>query len=181
MHESEARPRRKTVAIGGWLAGAAITLAACGFEPPKTPTITASITGLNHTDTYVATFYVNGAYGGNISRRGGGGKTTCCVELPRTYRPGLAATIRWSATNTREDLWQEKTVPVDTYGPEGGSLFVHFLPDDEVRLVVSNLHPQHPDYPGPGMPSGYKVPRQEKQRTMESIIEDVAKERRARQ
>lgn len=140
----------------------ALTLAGCDFEEPKEPTLTASISGLNHTDTYVASFYVNGAWGANIGAGEGGGKFTCCVVLPKTYRPGLTATVKWSATNTREDHWREKTVPIDAYSPDGGDLHVHFLPGDQIRLVVSNYAPWHPDYPGPGMPNGYKLPRQQK-------------------
>lgn len=117
-------------------------------SPPPDEGIGAGITGINHTDKWVAEFYVEGYYGGNISpiqEGGGGGKTSCCVILPRIYQPGMTAKVRWKPT---EEPYRETDAMIMPYPEEGGRAFVHFLPDGRVIIVISNNFPFTPSYQG---------------------------------
>ncbi|QBC44695.1 hypothetical protein C1H71_14930 [Iodobacter fluviatilis] len=88
--------------------------------------------------------------GGESSCNGRWGKTVCCVSMPREYpKEGLKVKVRWNATDTLEEHWFEKEVLVDPYPAGGGSVYVHFLPEQQVKVIVSNLYPENPDYPGP--------------------------------
>ena len=144
----------------------ALALAACqGPKAPETKeSVPVGITGINHTTTYIAEFYVEKAWGGNISdiqNGGGGGKTSCCLVIPYHYHPGLKATVRWNHSESRVDHWKESVATVLPYPDGGGQAWVNFLPDDRVVIVVSDMDtwsrgyqgehraPSHPQYRGP--------------------------------
>jgi len=115
-------------------------------------TVPAGITGINHTSTYIAAFFVNDAYGGNISKRGeggGGGTVTCCLPVPEHYTNGLKVHVRWNASNSSQDHWQERDVEVDPYPDGGGNAWVNFLPDGAVRIIVTNENLWGDSYQGP--------------------------------
>ena len=136
----------------------ALALAACQETrpPEEKESVPVGITGINHTTTYIADFYVDGAFGGNISsinNGGGGGSTTCCVILPYKYRPGLTAKARWNHTESRGDNWKETAATILPYPDGGGRAWVNFLPDDRVVIFVSNFAPWHEKYHGE-----YKAP-----------------------
>ncbi|MGQ5524608.1 DUF3304 domain-containing protein [Chitinimonas sp. PSY-7] len=131
-------------------AGGLALLAACQSAPPPKPEfIAASIAGLNHTPVYIASFSVGEGGGPNIPEWGGGGGVTCCYRLPYKYTPGMTAKVRWNATNTREAHWKEAIVPIEPYEDGGGRVWVHFFPEDKVRIVISNYGPGHPKHPAP--------------------------------
>jgi len=111
----------------------------------------ASIIAYNHTSDYIHEFYVNGAMGPNVRAHGGGGATTCCIELPQQWRSGLQAIIEWTTSQNEETVWHKKSVPLPDYGTEEGMMQVHFMPELQVMIVVSNLFAEHPDYPGPNL------------------------------
>ncbi|WP_454762999.1 DUF3304 domain-containing protein [Cupriavidus campinensis] len=111
----------------------------------------ASIGQVNHTDQYLYGFRVNGAFGANANAYGGGGPSTCCVRLPRVYRPGLTVDITYDLliNDGKDDNWKTKTaVPVEPYS-EPGSLYVHFFPNDQIRVVVSKPGPRSSKHPIP--------------------------------
>ncbi len=111
------------------------------------------IQGYNYTDTYIDSFTVNGAGGGNVfvsSPTTGGGKSTCCYSFNPSSKAQV--TIRWSAsyctyltTNRygethqwRKSLFREVQVPVaDFSGGEPAALEVHFYPDGHVEAAVT--------------------------------------------
>ncbi|MBP6654129.1 MAG: DUF3304 domain-containing protein [Propionivibrio sp.] len=153
--------------LGVLLAGLALALTLTACQEPKEPDnkegVPVGITGINHTTTYIADFYIDGAFGGNISNinnGGGGGSTTCCVVIPHHYRPGLTAKVRWNHTESRIDNWKETVATVLPYPDGGGHAWVNFLPDDRVVIVLSDMDtwsrgylgehkaPSHPDYRG---------------------------------
>jgi hypothetical protein len=126
----------------------------------------AGITGYNFTSEGVQEFYVNGQGGSNLPPYGGGGKTSCCVNVPTQWRPWLVAKIDWTMgrwTTPYEsrkhlspaaqvaccsaDRKLSKTVPIERYGVEGGRLQVFFLPNDEIKVWVYDAGPQNPDHP----------------------------------
>ena len=143
----------------------AFAISACQADkaPPESEGVPAGITGINHTRTFIAAFYVDSAWGGNIASvtdGGGGGSTTCCVVLPRHYRSGLSAKVRWNHTESVVDHWKETVAPILPYPDGAGRLWVNFLPDDRVVILVSNMPnwssgyhgdykaPEHPEYRG---------------------------------
>lgn len=140
---------------------------ACNPAPPaEVKSFAADVTGYNFTTEGVQEFYVNGKYASNLPPFGGGGGSSCCVSLPSPWRPDLMAKVDWkigdwtvpysqiSDLSTKEQIkccWKERTlsrtVPVQKYGPEGGSLQVFFLPKDEIKVWVTNYdlgHDKHP-------------------------------------
>jgi hypothetical protein len=114
----------------------------------------------------VVSFLINGEGGVlNVSPQGGGGKTACCVVLPKRWRPDLKVTVKWRVAGTWlkdaqgkdviengqqvlvEAPWQTRTVPVPEYTDKDlGHFGVHFLPNDQVQVKVSFIYPEHRDY-----------------------------------
>ena len=162
-----------------FLTGLLVVLALSACQGPKAPekkeSVPVGITGINHTTTYISEFYVEQAWGGNISsiqNGGGGGSNTCCVILPYSYHSGLTAKIRWNHTESRVDHWKEAVATVLPYPDGGGRAWVNFLPDDRVVIEVSDMPPWsrgyqgahrapvHPQYRGPEIefPKGESQP-----------------------
>jgi len=113
--------------------------------------INASIGPVNHTDQFLYGFRVNGAFGANANAYGGGLAGTCCVRLPRVYRPGLTVDIDYDLTldDGSKHNWKTKIgVPVEPY-TEPGDVYVHFFPNDQIRVVVSNPGPRSSKHPIP--------------------------------
>src|SRR5450830_1496158 len=70
---------------------ALLSLSACSEQMSP-----AGITGYNHSKLHpISNFTVNDAMGSNLSQESGGGAESCCVSIPKTWRPGLKATIWW--------------------------------------------------------------------------------------
>lgn len=135
-------------------------LTACTTKvAPTDDEVAARITSYNHTPDYIHRFYVDGTWGGNSFAYGGGGKFVCCIAYPRTWHPGLTATVKWTTSSSDPNAtgdavqphWHEAVVPIERY-VEAGTLHVHFLPGGDVRLIVSSKAAGHPDYPGPSYP-----------------------------
>ena len=150
-----------TLRLVGVLAGLLVMLALSACQGPRAPekkeSVPVGITGINHTTTYISEFYVEQAWGGNISsvQEGGGGGSgnTCCIILPYHYHPGLMAKIRWNHTESRVDHWKEAMAIILPYPDGGGQAWVNFLPNDRVVILVSDSAPWHEKYRG-----GYKAP-----------------------
>ncbi|WP_149138606.1 DUF3304 domain-containing protein [Cupriavidus campinensis] len=87
------------------LAALSLAMSGCGEEP-----ISVSMVGYNHTDVGIYAFEVNGRGGPNIWPHEGGGSFTCCVTVPRVYKPGTTAKVRW--LHRIDDVPQERIVPV---------------------------------------------------------------------
>ncbi|MDO9402627.1 MAG: DUF3304 domain-containing protein [Polaromonas sp.] len=119
------------------------------------PTAGVSIVGYNHTiDRSIYTFTVDGRMGSNLRPESGGGKFSCCVDIPKTWRPGLKVRIRWEYQGGTAipppPPPQEAEVDVDVpaYTPQDlGRLAVHFYPDHQVAVVVTRMSIDHRDYP----------------------------------
>lgn len=112
--------------------------------------VNMDLTGLNYTNAWISTFSVNGYHGGGISPNGGGGSFVCCVTVPRKWQPGMKVTVRWTNDDRVDTGWKERVVPVPEYTENDlGGFFVHFYPDDSVKVLVSTKMEGHPDYPYP--------------------------------
>lgn len=85
---------------------------------------------------------------GMISGLSCGGTVVAGYPVPRTWTPGMKVKVRWNRPIKGEDNWIEKTTTIPRYD-EVGMLIVHFFPNDEVRVVVSNYYPESRYHPIP--------------------------------
>jgi Protein of unknown function (DUF3304) len=127
--------------------------------------------GANHTNEAVADVTLNGQGGIMIAYPHGTSGDICCVTVPSKWKPGLNVTITWE--NGGGWLLDEKgkevirdgkkvlvrgkrksrTVAIPQYDrPE--DLWIHFFPNDEIKLVMSKYVPGHPKHglPDPEVP-----------------------------
>lgn len=121
-----------------------------------------SLTGVQHMghDFNISEFYVDGYYGSNVGREGGGGRYVCCVMLPTRWRPGLSVEVRWSVGNwSKLDRSQtvlgdyssltfevyKAQVPVEKY-EAAEAVYVHFFAGGKARVVssIAGPGPRHP-------------------------------------
>ncbi|MCC7682699.1 DUF3304 domain-containing protein [Janthinobacterium sp. FW305-128] len=123
--------------------GAALLLSGCALKArqveeagPRT-TATAQVGIVNHTGNYIYSASVDGAGGGNMARWGAGLANICCTSIPRVWYPGMMVLVRWNMPEGHTDVIKEKMVEVEKYD-EPGDIYMHFFPNDEVRVVVSN-------------------------------------------
>ena len=135
----------------------AIGLAGCALRETQAQPddrATAQIGIVNHTGNYIYSASVDGAGGGGMSRWGAGNANICCTSIPRVWYPGMKVLVRWNMPLGVKDVIKEKVVEVEKYD-RPGSIYMHFFPNDEVRVVVSRNGPGAPDYPIPhfGTPS----------------------------
>ena len=149
-------PRRNWLVTLGFVLVSALT--ACQ-SPSREATFGASLSGIDHLANYlsVSDFSVNGTGG---FQAGTGARTTCCVVLPDKWHPGLTAHVTWNVSNWKDNARSgsyEADVPVDQYA-EHGQVWLHFLENGTVRVVVSDYYPRSPDYPGPHDPIPQKQP-----------------------
>ena len=125
-----------------------ITAALSGCDGGKT---SASITGYDHMkDISIASFSVNEGMGPNVSAEGGG-KETCCVLIPREWRPGIKLKVTWEYDKLPGDPTplppaQKAEVDLPKYKMPG-QLQVHFYNNHKIIVVVSDCSPAHPFYP----------------------------------
>jgi Protein of unknown function (DUF3304) len=101
----------------------------------------------------IGQFYVEEvAHGQNIGEQGGsfscGGLVSGGYPVPKQWVPSLTVRVRWTTFDvaTKEFSWHEKYTTIAPYA-EVGSLWVHFFPQDEVRVVVSNIGASGPEHP----------------------------------
>ena len=129
-----------------------------------------SLTGVHHMgDKFnIPQFYVDGYDGSNVGREGGGGRSVCCVMLPRKWRPGLSVEVRWAIDDFSRETPAEVAlgnfdsvmgggtyiaqVPVERY-EVAEHVWIHFFSGGKARAVSSSIgswgsrHPIHDDDP----------------------------------
>ena len=82
---------------------------------------------------------------GMISGLSCGGTVIAGYPVPRAWTPGMKVKVRWKP-NGRDYI--EKTTTIPRYDAIG-MLYVHFFPNDEVRVVVSQVGTLNPGHPIP--------------------------------
>jgi len=147
-----------------------IPLIACSDEQQakgrKPEQMVAQLSVYNHTGDYIHQSYVDDQSSGNARAYGGGGSFVCCIQYPKVWRERLTAKVRWTTSSSNpgasgpaaEEKWHEKIVPIERYSEPGTTLNIHFLPDGNVRLIITSMTAGWPGYPGPDAPkkpSGY--------------------------
>ena len=109
-----------------------------------------SMGGIDHLadNLSVTDFWVNGAAG---FQAGSGNAGVPAPSLPVKWHPGLTVHVVWDVRDWQHDKGgtHEANVPVDPYTEDGGNLWVHFLANGSVRVVVSDIFPLASNYPGP--------------------------------
>ncbi|MBK5549038.1 DUF3304 domain-containing protein [Pseudomonas sp. TH03] len=143
-----------------------LVLSSCSSNRPKM--LSTSVTGYNHTSAAINRFTVNGAVGPNLGPRIGGGSEVCCGMIPRVWTPGLRAIVEWEKdpNSNSSAKWpplgtdefraqlkkheanyshHEATVEIPKYDV-AGSLKVHFLSCDQVRVSADNIKFGEPGY-----------------------------------
>lgn len=140
------------------------SFAACGDRRAELPGKegSGSIVGANYTNNAIQSFAVDGAWGGNVHPYSGGGSYVCCARYPKQWTPTFSVLVQWRRSNGRgaDGVWQiksvEQKVPVEKYINEG-NVYVLFLPDDNVKVFVSEVGVGNPNFPSnPGYPEAAK-------------------------
>ncbi|MYM27039.1 DUF3304 domain-containing protein [Duganella sp. CY15W] len=103
---------------------------------------------VNHTGNYIYSASVDGAGGGGMDRWGAGVANICCASIPRVWQPGMKVLVRWNMPVGIQDVIKEKVVEVEKYD-RPGSIYIHFFPDDEVRVIVTSIVPYNSAHPIP--------------------------------
>jgi putative hemolysin len=136
----------------------AFTLSACASplraeeESPVQQTYGATIGIVNHTEKYIYSTTVDGGEAGHAQALSAGVGSMCCVNLPRKWHPGLKVEVGWDMPEGTKHVLKSKIVDVEKYD-RPGTLYLHFFPDDTVRVVVTNTvgaSPNHPIAPPAG-------------------------------
>ena len=126
-------------------------LSACGRDETG-----ISISAVNYTGKHIDEYWVNGYNVANVNPYETGGTFVCCVLLPKHWRKDLSVKVQWQENRYDTSLPKEKVVSIPRYEPDDlGALVVHFLPGDEVKVLVTARFVGHPDYPLP-LPSALK-------------------------
>ena len=139
--------------VANCIAAALLTICVSACHP-KENTFSSQITGYNHTDSTIASFSVNGVWGGNATLHSGGGSSTCCLQLPEPWHPGLSVKVSWEDA---QGVQHERDIPVPEYRePSLGIFNVHFLRSGEIKVFAINAGLGNPDYPLKGEEANLK-------------------------
>lgn len=138
--------------------------------------IPVAVHGVNHTAqefTFVLADPLdmeNRAGGETINAYGAGG-TMCCFNLPKQWHPELKVelhTTKWiprTPENVLPSGRQSFTLEIPVYEPgKAAELWILRTEDDTYSIVVSNLQPDHPEWPG--KTKGWPVPSLEYRQLM---------------
>lgn len=134
------------------------------FSSEEDEYLATVVIGVHHLgqDYLIPEFYINKYGGTGVQREGGGSGEMCCIMIPRRWRPGLLVEVRWrvedwshadrleiEAGNYRSvkarAMYIAK-VPVEKYS-EVYSLYVHFFPNGQVRVLTTPFSVISPDHP----------------------------------
>lgn len=134
-------------------------------------TATLNITGVDYAGRGIGAFAVvdpddpdNRGGGMSITPYSAGG-VQCCYELPEEWHEGMTVNVvvRYPLVGDTTDersanlakrqaegtVNQTIQVDVPEYNtPARGTLWVQFLPEKKASVVISDLDPSHPDFPG---------------------------------
>lgn len=141
--------------------GAALLLGSCNGS--GTQTATTMVSGVHHLGPKftIYQFYLAGASAGSNVGWSGGGDYTCCVIIPRQWRPGTFVDVRWEVHDWRNEKAEEvergenrslvpsryhARVQIERYDVPG-SVYVHFFKGGKVRLVSSMVAVNSKDHP----------------------------------
>lgn len=134
-------------------------------------TATLNITGVDYAGQGIGAFAVvdpddpdNRGGGMSITPYSAGG-VQCCYELPEEWHEGMTVNVvvrypleggtgdeisaSYAKRKAEGTLKHNIQITVPEYNtPARGTLWVQFLPEKKANVVVSDLDPSHPDFPG---------------------------------
>jgi len=132
-----------------------LQLTACAYfsrenrsQNQESETYGAQVGIVNHTARYIYTTSVGDGGGGHADAYSNGIANICCVTLPNKWHPGLSFKVGWDMPIGKAHIFKEKIVEVERYEAPG-SLYLHFFPDDYVRIVVTTWVGGSPGHPIP--------------------------------
>ncbi len=151
--------RRNATQLFAWLSSVLLlSVLMTGCAPKDAPPavvendeIGLTVEGLNYSDTSVGPFYVNDQWAGNALSYAGGRSVATSIGLPKVWRAGLTVVISWSndalyAKNPK--ALYSKVVEIPHYNDlQGGTFWVAFLPNDQIKVYASPVGPGHPKFP----------------------------------
>ncbi|MFC4930153.1 DUF3304 domain-containing protein [Massilia sp. GCM10023247] len=172
MHET--RLRRPLTMLLTWVMTISL-LSAC-----EKKTVDVNLHGVNYsgdTFTYVVSdpAKTEEGSGGELIDPFGAGGMTCCVTLPKVWRPGIKLKVRathWlkeRPDGSLPEIKGEHIVDVPAYvDGKPGDLWVLREADGKVSVVSSDFQPNHPKWPG--KVKGWPVPSPEYQHERWEIL-----------
>lgn len=126
-------------------------LVSCVLSACNKTVVPASILAFNHTqDRHLHILMINGALGPNADPQASGGKSACCVSLPRVWHPGLTAKVQWTYDRLLETdpllPPQSQDIEIPRYD-HPGNVHIHLYDNHKIKIAISNCEPGHPFYP----------------------------------
>ncbi|WP_425129808.1 DUF3304 domain-containing protein [Burkholderia vietnamiensis] len=122
--------------------------------PKHYDTLAVGASTLNYSPWYIHQWGVEGPDGSGVTGGGpnvwpagsdgkpsGGGKETCCSDVPVVWQPDLRLTVRWLAYRKQDhttNWYKAENVRIAKYGEVMGGLWAVFLPGDRVRIMVAD-------------------------------------------
>ena len=106
----------------------------------------ASFSPYNFTDEQITDIYVNETWAGNIMGHSGGGSGICCAIVPKTWRPEIFVTVRWTKDSGKS--WITRKVMIPKY-IESASLQLIFLKENKVDVYLRDVWPCSKGHPMP--------------------------------
>jgi hypothetical protein len=122
--------------------------------PKHYDTLGASSQTLNYSPWYIHEWGIQGPEGSGVQGGGpnvmpaeaddkpsGGGKQTCCSDIPSVWQPDLTLTVRWLVYRKADhttDWYKADNVRIPKYGRVMGGLWAVFLPGNRVRIMVAD-------------------------------------------
>jgi len=86
--------------------------------------------------------------GAIVDSLGSGGEKGCCLNLPRTWKPGMMVRVAWGeADKGHKYEGYSRDLEIPRYD-QPADLYVVFYPPHDVEVVVSMAEPGHPDWRG---------------------------------
>lgn len=166
--------------------------------------VSLNVTGVDYAGTGIDVYEVDDP--NDPKNKGGGFSITpysadgvqCCFTVPREWHPGLKVNVliryplEGETTDDRIKTLERRekngtlvdTIPAEIpeyKTPARGTLWVQFMPNKKVKLVVSDLDPSHKGFPGEV--KGWPVPSDEYKRKiidarMQESVERLARSKK---
>ncbi|MEN9659886.1 MAG: hypothetical protein RL571_3351 [Pseudomonadota bacterium] len=86
--------------------------------------------------------------GGIVVPLAAGGAKSCCVNLPKVWRPGIKIKVEWQEADKeiRPEIYRQ-TQEIPRY-QKPGDVYLVFYPEHQLEVIASPVEPSHPDWPG---------------------------------
>lgn len=104
----------------------------------------------NYSSDGLGAVYINEVWAAGMLPKSSGNPGTCCVSLPRIWKPGTKVRVAYRTTSMflrDEKSFVERDVLVPYYPPFfDGALYFLYFPDDQVRVVATASMVGYPNF-----------------------------------